>query len=212
MDFKEYTESAERLELVNILSESQSRVMGRKSLGADEVIKALDGKVPYMLVGAHATGQFTPRPRATGDVDLIVADREKAKALLIAKYPWLHDRGNRLVDDKGDPFIDLLDANHPFYRVIVSDGRIIRGMNVPSVEGVLVMKFVSAHSPLRNPGKKKIDEGDFIAVASANTVDLDKAKSMLTEGDPELAYMKWEEFLGWIKTAKEAAGWDDNHG
>lgn len=57
-----------------------------------EVVRALNrAKVRFTLVGAHALGGWTHRPRTTDDVDVVVAARHVKRAVggLIAAYPQL---------------------------------------------------------------------------------------------------------------------------
>lgn len=201
----EHTASREKLELVDLISESQLREIDRPFIPASEVVKALKGNVGYMLAGAHAIGRLTREPRATQDVDVVVDDVEKAKSILIKKFPFLKAVGTRLVNQKGNPMIDILDANHPVYREAFGSAVGIDDFRVPTPEALLVMKFTSSHSPVRNPIKKKQDQIDFLQVAQNSTVDLEKAKALLQKANPELAAINWEEFLAWIKEASHVS-------
>jgi hypothetical protein len=57
-----------------------------------EVVRVLgEARVRFMLVGSHGLGGWTKKPRATADVDVLVAARDqgKAVAVLLAAFPGL---------------------------------------------------------------------------------------------------------------------------
>src|SRR5262245_63753327 len=81
------------------------------------IIRALHAKkVPFVLVGAHAIGSYTGRPRATHDVDILVkSGRNHARAVKAIRelYPELETHqfagltGFFLPGEK-EPLIDVI--------------------------------------------------------------------------------------------------------
>jgi hypothetical protein len=70
-----------------------------------DVIAVLEAaKIKYVLVGAHGLGGWTRQPRATQDVDVIVAARQVRKAVraLQAAYPALEAKEFDIVVRLGD--------------------------------------------------------------------------------------------------------------
>ncbi len=73
--------------------------------------------VDFVIIGAHALGVFTKDPRATQDVDVVVADMDRAVAAVrpIARRSRVLDLGpevgKRIADARGNQMIDLLYEN-----------------------------------------------------------------------------------------------------
>jgi hypothetical protein len=79
--------------------------------------------VDFMLVGAHALGGWTQAPRATEDVDVLVAARgyKKALAALSIAFPDLVAEDHEVVTQLRNPVtkkvaIDVMKPNQPLYR------------------------------------------------------------------------------------------------
>src|SRR5262245_58137974 len=89
-----------------------------------EVITALKGAgVRFMLVGHHGIGGWMKKPRATQDVDVLVAARHHKKAVraLLAAFPNLeaddHPVVTRLRDrETHEVAIDLMKPNQELFR------------------------------------------------------------------------------------------------
>src|SRR5438270_402925 len=62
-------------------------------------------KVRFVLMGAHAIGGWTDEPRATQDVDILVAARGVRKAVreLLAAFPHLEAEDHEVVTRLRDP-------------------------------------------------------------------------------------------------------------
>ena len=144
------------------------------------IIRVLNAaNVRFMLLGAYAIAGWTRQPRATKDVDVLVAARghKKAVAALLAAFPHLqaedHEVVTRLRDpETGDVVIDVMKPNQPLYRdalkhthPVESDGETY---SIPSLEMALAMKFSAMISLTRADDKKHFDAGDFIRVVKAN--------------------------------------------
>jgi hypothetical protein len=161
--------------------------------------------VKFMLVGVHALSGWTGRPRATRDVDVLVATggHKKAVAALLAACPHLtpedHEAVTRLKEtESGEVAIDVLKANQPLFREAfkhthpVSSGALT--YSIPSLEFALAMKLGPMISLTRAEEKKYIDAHDFIAMVKSNpAIDLDVLHDLgqlaYNAGDDELVRM-----------------------
>lgn len=156
-----------------------------------EVIRVLnEAKVRFMLLGAHGLAGWTREPRATKDVDVLVAARGQRKAVqaLSAAFPYLQSEDHEVVTRFRDPetgsvLIDVMKPNQPLYRdglkhtqAVASEGdRYL----VPSLEMALAMKFSAMISLTRSDDKKHFDAGDFIRMVKANPdIDLSKLHAL----------------------------------
>lgn len=149
-----------------------------------EVIRVLNAaRVKFMLLGAHGLGGWTREPRATKDVDVLVAARghKKAVSALLAVYPHLQAEDNEVVTRLRDPetgtiVIDVMKPNQPLYRDALKNTHAVESEGqeylVPSLEMGLAMKFSAMISLTRSDDKKHIDAADFIRMVRANP-DLD---------------------------------------
>jgi hypothetical protein len=152
-----------------------------------EVISILNAaNVRFMLVGAYGLVGWTRTPRATQDVDVLVATRGYKKAIkaLLSAFPQLeaedypvvtrlHDRESQQV------IIDVLKPNQPLYREALKHTSTIQAgaqsYQIPTLEMALAMKFAPMISLTREDKKKHLDAHDFIAMVEANPdIDLEK--------------------------------------
>jgi hypothetical protein len=142
--------------------------------------------VSFVLVGAYGLGGWIKKPRATEDVDVIVAAKHHKKAInaLLAAFLHLeaedHEVVTRLRDrDTHDVAIDVMRPNQQLFRevfkhthTIVSEGQTFR---IPSLEMALAMKFAPMISLHRRDADKLLDAHDFIYMVEANQgIDLEK--------------------------------------
>ena len=139
-----------------------------------------------MLLGAYAIGGWTREPRATKDVDVLVAARghQKAVAALLAAFPHLqvedHEVVTRLRDpETGNVVIDVMKPNQPLYRDALKHTHPVeaggQAYSIPSLEMALAMKFSAMISLTRADDKKHSDAADFIRMVKANPdIDLEK--------------------------------------
>jgi len=151
-----------------------------------DVIRILNAaRVKFMLLGAHGIGGWTREPRATKDVDVLVAARshKKAVASLLAVFPHLqaedHEVVTRLRDIESETIvIDVMKPNQPLYRDALKYTHTVESGGqqyyVPSLELALAMKFSAMISLTRSDDKKHFDAGDFIRIVKANhEIDLE---------------------------------------
>ena len=150
------------------------------------VIRVLNAaNVRFVLLGAYAIGGWTREPRATKDVDVLVAARGQRKAVraLLEAFPHLQAEDHEVVTRLRDPetgvvVIDVMKPNQPLYRdalkhthAVESEGQMY---SIPSLEMTLAMKFSAMISLTRADDKKYYDAGDFIRVVKANpNIDLE---------------------------------------
>jgi hypothetical protein len=155
------------------------------------VIRVLNAAgVKFMLVGAHGIGGWMDEPRATQDVDIVVATRHHKKALkaLLEKFGHLeaddHDVVTRLRDRETHKVaIDVMKQNQQLYRValkhthtVTSGGEIYQ---IPSLEMALAMKFASMISLHRADIDKYQDAHDFGRMVISNPeIDLEKVAQL----------------------------------
>lgn len=152
-----------------------------------EVIRVLNAAgVRFMLVGAHGIGGWLAEPRATQDVDVLVALRQhhKAARALVAAFPRLRADDQevvvRLLDGETQKVvIDIMKAVQPLYREGLKHTRTVEAegetYQVPSLEMALAMKFGPMVSLTHADEKKYKDASDFISMVKHNAgIDLDK--------------------------------------
>jgi hypothetical protein len=151
------------------------------------VIRSLNSAgVNFMLIGAHALGGWTQTPRATQDVDVLVAARghKKAVTALLAAFPDLESEDHEVVTrlrnrDNKKVVIDVMKANQPLYREALKHTAVAstegQSYKVPSLEMALAMKFAPMISLTRSDDKKHQDAADFIRMIRSNPdIDLEK--------------------------------------
>lgn len=181
--------------VVDILSESQMRDIGRTFVPASEIRKLLTRHgIEHMIVGAHALGEITGEPRATQDVDVIVkqSDFDRTIKTLVGEY-HLKASGNRIKDSGGNVVVDVLTDAHPIYATAMRTGN-----KSPSPEMILVMKFLASVSPLRRMDKRYLDKADFYNVMQNTDPDEEEIMRLLQKADPEYELHK-DELKRWLQ-------------
>ncbi len=156
-----------------------------------DVIAVLNNaKVQFMLVGAHGLSGWTKKPRATEDVDVLVATRHHKKALraLLEAFPHLDSKDlpvvTRLRDrETGAVAIDVMKPLQNPYTVALKNTHTVTAddqtYKVPSLEMALVMKFAAMISLYRDDAKKYMDAHDFIQIVQVNPeLDLEQLSEL----------------------------------
>lgn len=196
MKLKDITEELPTKCMVDMLSESQLKEVGKNFITSTSIMRLLrDNKVPFMVIGAHAMGSMTEEPRATQDVDIVVRQQDYDEVMnLIIKFAKtlglrVMATGNRIKDKNGNVLVDILTDRHRIYKVALQDA-MARGGVYPSPEMFLVMKFLSSHSQLRNPNKKEQDKVDFAKVLANNEINSERVIELLKKTDPEFVLNK----------------------
>jgi hypothetical protein len=152
-----------------------------------EVIDVLNKTtINFVLVGAHGIVGWMNEPRATQDVDVVVATRHHKKAVKVLLTAFVHLEADehpvvtRLRDrESHDVRIDVMKPNQELYRhvfkhthTVSSHGRIYR---IPSLEMALAMKFAPMISLNGADIDKYQDAHDFGRMVVSNpTIDLQK--------------------------------------
>ena len=152
-----------------------------------DVIRVLNtAGVRFMLVGLHGIGGWMRKPRATEDVDVLVAVRGHKKALtaLLAAFPFLEAQDTEVVTRLYDSqtkvvLIDVMKPNQPLFREMLKHTHRVESggqeYNIPSLEAALAMKFAPMVS-LNRAGRDRLqDAHDFMYIVDNNpTIDLDQ--------------------------------------
>ncbi len=152
-----------------------------------EVINVLQNVgISFVLVGAYGLGGWIQKPRATEDVDVIVAAKHHKKAIkaLLAAFAHLEAEDlpvvTRLRDRETQKVaIDVMKPNQQLFRevfkhthTVSSQGQTFR---VPSLEMALAMKFAPMISLYRSDIDKHQDAHDFGRMVVSNSdIDLEK--------------------------------------
>jgi hypothetical protein len=152
-----------------------------------EVIGVLnDAGVRFLLVGAHGVGGWMQKPRATQDVDVLVAARglKKAVKALLAAFPQLEPEDHEVVTrlrhrETHQVAIDVLKPTQPLFREALKHTFPVRSggqsYQIPSLEMALVLKFAPMISLTRADVDKYQDAHDFARIILANpNIDLEK--------------------------------------
>jgi hypothetical protein len=152
-----------------------------------DVITVLNNaKVQFMLVGAHGLSGWTRKPRATEDVDVLVAARHQKKAVraLLEAFPRLEAVDlpvvTRLRDrETKDVIVDVMKTLQQPYNVALKHTHAVKAggqtYKIPSLEMALVMKFAPMISLYRGETEKLQDAHDFRQLIETNPeLDLDK--------------------------------------
>jgi hypothetical protein len=155
------------------------------------VLKALNSqRISFVLVGAHGIATWTKAPRATEDIDVVVATRHQRKAvkILLEFFSHLvaedHEVVIRLRDpETSDVAIDIMKTNQPIYQAAFKNTKSLemekQSYRIPSLEIALAMKFASMISLVRADEKKHLDAHDFITMVKANPdVDFTKLEEL----------------------------------
>jgi len=152
-----------------------------------DVIKILNREnVSFILVGAYGLAGWTKKPRATEDVDVLIALRQQKKAIraLLASFPHLEADDQEVVTrlrdrESREVAIDLIKTNQPIFRVAFKHTTKAQmgehAYRIPSLEMALAMKFAPMISLTRTDPDKLQDAVDFSRIVLANP-EIDLAK------------------------------------
>jgi hypothetical protein len=157
-----------------------------------DVIKVLNGnRVSFVLVGAHGLAGWMKKPRATQDVDVVVAERQvkKATRVLLDTFSGLEAEDQDVVvrlkdSEDGTVRIDLMRPRELYRGVFQHTHPVSEGgeeYRVPSLEMALAMKFAAMTSPNRPLEKTYQDAHDFIVIAKENLTADDETLRQLGE-------------------------------
>ncbi|VAW42353.1 hypothetical protein MNBD_GAMMA01-1117 [hydrothermal vent metagenome] len=148
-----------------------------------EIIELFENiQLKYILVGGHMLAYHTQNPRATVDVDFIIAqsDFNQAVALVQSNFPHLtiNDKIQHVTFDDGhnnnSERIDLIRDDFPLFKQVLKlPDETSDKIKIPSIEAAITLKFAACISPNRNNDDKLIDQADLIHLIKA-TAKLNK--------------------------------------
>jgi hypothetical protein len=155
--------------------------------------------VCFVLVGTHGIGGWMQKPRATTDVDVLVAARghQKAVLALLSAFPQLEAYGDGAVTrlrhrETKAVLIDVMKPNQPLLREALAQTHAVnpdgQSYRILSLEMALAMKFAALVSRTRALVDKYLDAHDFMRMVSSNPdIDLDRLRGLgnLVSGDGE---------------------------
>jgi hypothetical protein len=152
-----------------------------------DVISVLnEAGISFMLVGLHGIAGWMDEPRATQDVDVLVASRHQKKAIkaLLRAFPQLEAQDypvvTRLCDQQTRKVvIDVMKPNQQLFREALKHTHTIhsgkQSYRIPSLEMAITMKFAPMISLHRKDEDKHQDAHDFIRMIKVNpNIDLKK--------------------------------------
>jgi len=171
-----------------------------------DVITALNrNKISFVLVGLHGLGGWMHEPRATQDVDVIVASRHHKKAvrILLDEFrnlePVEHPAVTRLhYKETNQVAIDVMKSDQQLFRDVFKQTEKVRigreEYRIPCLEMAIAMKFAPMVRPHRKDEDKYQDAHDFILMVKANpNIDHEKlaelGDSVYSGGGSELLEM-----------------------
>jgi hypothetical protein len=171
-----------------------------------DVVKVLnEAKIRFVLVGAYGLAGWLKEPRATQDVDIIVAPRQVKKAVkvLVKAFPQLDPEDVPVVvrlrnRETQEVAIDVMKpVQQPYCEVFHHTQSVTSGGQsywVPSLEMALAMKFSAMTSLNRADKDKHQDAHDFILMVENNPeIDLaqlaELASLMYAEGEKDILEM-----------------------
>jgi hypothetical protein len=146
--------------------------------------------ISFVLVGAYGLSGWIKKPRATEDVDVIVAAKHHKKAIKALLTTFVHLEADdqavvtRLRDrETQEVAIDVMKPNQQLFRevfkhthTVTSEGQTYR---IPSLEMALAMKFAPMISLHRKDADKLLDAHDFMHMVEANAeIDLRKLSDL----------------------------------
>jgi hypothetical protein len=152
-----------------------------------DVIRVLnEAGVSFVLVGAYGLAPWIKDPRATKDVDVVVAAKHLKKAVgaLAEAFPQLEPIDIPVVVRFRDAqteevFINVMKPLQQPYREVFKHTKSVslkgQTYRIPTLEMAIVMKFVSMTSPYRADDDKHQDAHDFIRMIKHNPA-LDKVQ------------------------------------
>lgn len=178
--------------VANIHATSMARASALTSFQVMDPIAPLDvitilnrNEIRFILVGAYGLVGWTKKPRATEDVDVVVAARQHKKAVrvLAEHFPHLQADEQEVVTRMRDRetrsvAIDVIRPQALYREAFkhvawVEEGKV--RYRIPSLEMALAMKFAPMISLTREDAKKYMDAHDFILIVQANPeIDLDQ--------------------------------------
>lgn len=154
----------------------------------------------WVLMGLHGYVGYLPQPRATQDVDVLIGQSDRKRAVKAVREAWpmliveelepvvrFKDPADCFNDGRPKPVIDLMMAWSNLNEAILNDKELVvvdPGTQhvIPVVEAALASKYAALISDYRDREKKEYDAGDFRRIARAN-YDLVRREILRRLGD-----------------------------
>ena len=156
-----------------------------------DVLRVLNqARISYVLVGAHGLASWRGKPRATEDVDVIVAAKhlKKATRVLLDAFPHLEPVDLPVVvrlreQESKDIVIDIMKPVQSPHRDVFKHTHALtvegEPCRIPSLEMGIILKFAPMISLYRADKDKHQDAHDFLTMIEANpTIDLEKLSEL----------------------------------
>jgi hypothetical protein len=158
---------------------------GAAMISPKKVIRVLnEAGVRYVLMGTHGLGGWRSEPRATQDVDVLVAKKDHAKAVRAIKkaFPNLVMTDTFIVTRFKDPVtdeprIDLMKPLQKVYQIVFRHTQQVgKSHLVPDLEMALISKFSAMVSPNRERARKMQDAVDFanMVIHNQSAINMEK--------------------------------------
>lgn len=161
------------------------------ALPPSDVIAVLQqASVSFVLVGTYGLSGWIKKPRATEDVDVIVAAKNHKKAIkaLLAAFAHLEAVDlpvvTRLRDRQTQAVaIEVMKPNEPLFCEVFKHTHTVslegQTFNIPSLEMAIAMKFAPMVSLFRQNEDKFQDAHDFMYMIKSNPeIDLPKLEEL----------------------------------
>jgi hypothetical protein len=157
-----------------------SRYYWRGHIEPLDVVAVLnEAGISFVLVGAHGLGGWLQDPRATQDVDVVVAAKHLKKAVkaLTTAFPILEVEDHPVVTrlshrETKKIVIDVMKPNQQLFREVFKHtfrvAAVGQSYRIPSLEMALAMKFAPMVSLHRQDEDKYQDAHDFINIVKSN--------------------------------------------
>ena len=131
--------------------------------------------VRHVIIGTHAVNAYSGRPRATADVDVIVAHPHKAAAAIAQRFVKLTRIDSpemiRFTDGKLEA-VDLLIPVRPVHRRLLKEIRTVgiggERLHLPTLEATLASRFDAMRLTNRRYPEQYQDAADFMRIVDAN--------------------------------------------
>lgn len=166
---------------------------GSHNVEPQQVIDVLNdaGIRRWVLMGLYGYVGYLAQPRATQDVDLLVAEDELEKVILAIELRWpelqterlevvvrFRDPGEVAMTGEMKQVIDVLLPSSDCYAAILARYHRIdktTGHKVPTLEAACASKFAALVSPHRDFDRKQQDAVDLRNIMVPNSEEIDKA-------------------------------------
>lgn len=171
----------------------QKQAMDIKPQDVIDVLIAA-GVKKWVLMGLHGYVGYLPQPRATQDVDVLIAHSDRKRAVKAVREAWpalvveelepvvrFKDPHDCFNDGKPKPVIDLMLPSSRVNEAILNEKEFVvvdpqTQHFIPVVEAALASKYSAMISDFREWEKKQQDAVDFRRVARANYSNVNRER------------------------------------